>query len=82
MPYEATCQDLARAVQDFKNAVNDWILRRQIAASIIAILPTVLPGWPLIDPDNLTNAELEAWVDALFGGEHACQSVFSETGNG
>lgn len=79
---DPTCQDLDKAIKDFIAAVDNWILRRQIVEGILLILPIVLPGWPLIEPDDLTNAELEAWVLALFNGQHACASVFQPQGGG
>ncbi len=82
MSYENTCQDLKKAIDDFVAAVDNWILRRQIVDTILAILPFVLPGWPLIDLDNATNAELEAWINNLLNGQHACQATFQQSGGG
>lgn len=80
MSYEATCQDLKKAIDDFIKAVDNWILRREIAEAIALILPLLLPGWPVIDVDNATNAELEAWILALQSGEHACSEEMGGPG--
>ena len=79
---EPTCQDLKKLIDDFIAAADDWILRRQIADMILVAIGLLLPGWPIIDVDDATNAELEAWINALFNGQHACASVFQPQGGG
>lgn len=78
---EPTCQDLQKAIKDFTDAVNDWVLRRQIIRWILEIIAAILPGWPTINPDTATNAELDAWVEALLTGQHACTSVLQSGGS-
>lgn len=63
--YATTCQDLQRAIDDFVKAVDDWVLRRNIVRLLLPIIGLLIPGYPIIDPDTATNAELEAWVNGI-----------------